>query len=789
MTLLSRLLLVLALFAFAPTAEAYTYVSPLTSSNASTASAQRCTGSQVAAIGTASGTGASPSTDSIAWALLGSYYSGGLPSNYNTGSYCIQAALTVTTSGGGGGGGRGGGGDGNEVFTRPAGFFAFFGIEEAWAQTSSWSIAYTVHSGTGKSALADTYALTYTPVSPAPTATLNTPSPSTISQGSSSALTWSSTNATSCTGSNFSTGGATSGTVSVSPSTSTTYSVTCTGAGGTSAPSSRTVTVVANPPAAPTATLTASPTNPAGGQSVTLTWSSTNAISCTSTQFDTQGATSGSVVVTPSGSTTYNITCSGSGATGPGTWQYVGSDTTDLACPWTDPNRPYASMPHCGGNPTGTSCTNPPDNRCKINSGSCNAVNTDIYACTVSGPPPSVSDDAVVTMTGIGATLSADQLSVAPGGTVTLTWTSNGAQTCIAQEIPLIDSKPTADYFNNTSQATFGSDVVRVNEDTQFGIYCYGPTYGGGGGGGGGGGSCSPQYATYNPTCNVNYEPIDITCSTGYSVQFEDIMCIHGRNQGDNNRDFKQRASCVPCEAGSSGGDGSGGSGNDWAYDTVDISVNEPACGDNADNDGDGLIDASDPSCVSCTGPTCVEEPLNPAATISCTVDSSSVTIGGQTTYRTGGTAVAPFTWTPSSQTNCSGTSTRTCTFPASGPYSMSVQGSGVGSPVISCPNVSASGCAGSPSASLTVNGVADRIRVKDNSAATIGWTFQNISAGNCSLTGTDGLSQTLVPNACGQTVSSVSRTIRTQVIYTLSCPGTSNDTVLVNVDSGSGEF
>ena len=74
---------------------------------------------------------------------------------------------------------------------------------------------------------------TVTVTNPPPTATLSA-SPSSITRGGSSTLSWSSTNATSCTGSNFSTGGATSGHVSVSPAQTTTYTGSCTGAGGTS---------------------------------------------------------------------------------------------------------------------------------------------------------------------------------------------------------------------------------------------------------------------------------------------------------------------------------------------------------------------------------------------------------------------------------------------------------------------------------------------------------------------------------------------------------------------------
>jgi hypothetical protein len=66
--------------------------------------------------------------------------------------------------------------------------------------------------------------------------------PAVIGSGQSSTLTWSSTNATYCTGTNFSTGNATSGSVPVSPAATTTYTVGCTGTGGT-ASASATVTV------------------------------------------------------------------------------------------------------------------------------------------------------------------------------------------------------------------------------------------------------------------------------------------------------------------------------------------------------------------------------------------------------------------------------------------------------------------------------------------------------------------------------------------------------------------
>lgn len=72
-----------------------------------------------------------------------------------------------------------------------------------------------------------------------------TVSSSTITNGSSTTLTWSTTDATSCTSSNGWTGArATSSSLSVSPTATTTYTLTCTGAGGSDVES---VTVAVSP--------------------------------------------------------------------------------------------------------------------------------------------------------------------------------------------------------------------------------------------------------------------------------------------------------------------------------------------------------------------------------------------------------------------------------------------------------------------------------------------------------------------------------------------------------------
>lgn len=145
-----------------------------------------------------------------------------------------------------------------------------------------------------------------------PTITISV-APTSITVGQSSTLTWSSTNATSCTASGAWSGTqATGGTVSESPETTgtSTYTLTCNGAGGT-ANASAALTVNA---AAPTVTLSINPTSITLGQSATLTWSTTNATSCTASgAWSGARATSGTLIVTPSaaGDPSYTLSCSG----------------------------------------------------------------------------------------------------------------------------------------------------------------------------------------------------------------------------------------------------------------------------------------------------------------------------------------------------------------------------------------------------------------------------------------------------------------------------------------------
>lgn len=143
-----------------------------------------------------------------------------------------------------------------------------------------------------------------------------TASPTSIMEGQSTTLTWSSTNATSCTASGAWSGSqATSGTATETPTATgtDTYTLTCTGAGGSA---NQSVTLTVNAASAPTVLISVNPATITLGNSATLTWSATNATSCTASgAWSGSQATSGTQTVTPSvsGTDSYEITCSGAG--------------------------------------------------------------------------------------------------------------------------------------------------------------------------------------------------------------------------------------------------------------------------------------------------------------------------------------------------------------------------------------------------------------------------------------------------------------------------------------------
>jgi hypothetical protein len=154
--------------------------------------------------------------------------------------------------------------------------------------------------------------------------------------GSSTTLSWSTLDATSCTAAanpatNFTPPTpAASGTLTVTPAAAgaTVYTLTCTGAGGISAANSATLFATSGtPPVAPTLTL-ASP-SVAVGKSTTLSWSSATATSCTASgSWSGTLAATGSQTITPAviGTETFTLVCSNLG--GPSAPVSVSLDAT-----------------------------------------------------------------------------------------------------------------------------------------------------------------------------------------------------------------------------------------------------------------------------------------------------------------------------------------------------------------------------------------------------------------------------------------------------------------------------
>lgn len=133
-----------------------------------------------------------------------------------------------------------------------------------------------------------------------------TASPTSISQGAYSTLSWFSRNTTSCAGDGFDTGGRTFGTKQVTPLQTTLYTLTCTNAAGQSAFSTATVTV-----SGPALSIVATPSSIRKGDSTVVRWSATGMLDSCSVSGPGLSSSdfSGSQTVTIATESTYTLTC------------------------------------------------------------------------------------------------------------------------------------------------------------------------------------------------------------------------------------------------------------------------------------------------------------------------------------------------------------------------------------------------------------------------------------------------------------------------------------------------
>lgn len=150
-----------------------------------------------------------------------------------------------------------------------------------------------------------TASVTITVIYPQPTVSISA-NPDTVQIGGSSTITWSSTNAVSCTIEPGIGAVDTNGSITVSPTATTAYTIMATGPGGTATDN---ITVTVTYPT-PIVTISADPETINIGNSSVLTWSASYAVYVSIDQGIGNVDPNGSITVSPTQTTTYTITAS-----------------------------------------------------------------------------------------------------------------------------------------------------------------------------------------------------------------------------------------------------------------------------------------------------------------------------------------------------------------------------------------------------------------------------------------------------------------------------------------------
>ena len=308
---------------------------------------------------------------------------------------------------------------------------------------------------------------------PAPTATISA-NPASITSGQSSTLTWSSTDATSCTGTGFTPSG-TSGSQAVSPTSNTTYYITCTGGGGTSPAASATVTVTpaadTTPPSVPTG-LTATAVS---SSQINLSWNaSTDNVGVTGYRIYRNGTQIGAATTNSysdtglSANTTYSYTVSAYDAAGNTSSQSSSASATTLPTTAsfqvgdrmvTTANLNVRATPSTGGSLLGTQ----PQGSLGTLIGGPTIADGYIWwnVDYDTGPDGWSVQEYIAKTTPIPtAALSANPASITSGQSSTLTWSSTDATSC------------TGTGF--TPSGTSGSQAVSPTSNTTYYITCTG---------------------------------------------------------------------------------------------------------------------------------------------------------------------------------------------------------------------------------------------------------------------------------------------------------------------------
>ncbi|MBV9303958.1 MAG: hypothetical protein JOY62_14830 [Acidobacteriaceae bacterium] len=269
--------------------------------------------------------------------------------------------------------------------------------------------------------------------SPLPEISSFVATPSSITAGSSSTLSWAVTNATGLSISP-NVGTVTGTSISVSPQTTTTYTLTATNSNGSSTAE---VTVTVKPPAPTIHSFSASPSSIAAGSSSTLSWSVTGATSL-SISPGIGKVTGTSVSVSPTATTTYTLTATNSGGSVTAHASVTVKSSSALptissfsanpssitagnssTLSWSVTGATSLSISPGIGSVTGTSVSVSP-------------TATTTYTLTATNSSGSVSATASVTVTGSSGppiiySFTANPSTIASGDSSTLSWDVTGA--------------------------------------------------------------------------------------------------------------------------------------------------------------------------------------------------------------------------------------------------------------------------------------------------------------------------------------------------------------------------
>lgn len=268
------------------------------------------------------------------------------------------------------------------------------------------------------------------PKNPPPAATI-TVNPGVIWNGEESTLAWSSEYADTITITPDIGSVAASGTVTITPPRDTTYTITAAGAGGTATAQVR-ITVLQR---APTASLTATPENIEPGETAVLSWTTEHADTVTISPDIGTVAASGSLEVSPAGTTTYTLTAKGPGGTAidratvsyPAPAVILTAEPVEINYPgtatlsWSAINADSVTInPDIGTvDPSGTIDVAP--------------LATTTYTITATGPGGSVNQSITVTVNypRPAATLTIEPDAVNQDDSALLTWIAEYADSCL----------------------------------------------------------------------------------------------------------------------------------------------------------------------------------------------------------------------------------------------------------------------------------------------------------------------------------------------------------------------